>query len=251
MSSIEISAIAFTFSFGGALLGMFIGPRLPKHHIDAETKEVVRLGMGLVGTIAGIALGLLISSAYSYYNKQTDELVQMSADVSSLGRLLQQYGPEANGVRESLRVAIQRILAENWPNDRLEKRFAATAAPAADVYNQLRALTPQDDEHRMMKSEATSLLKSVVLMRSLVIEQSSTTVLRPLLFVMIFWLTAIFVSWGLFSSPNATAVATFFVAALCVSGAILMILELYTPYGGLLRLSSAPLRLAYEALGRQ
>src|SRR3974377_785156 len=236
MSSIEISAIAFTFAFGGALLGMFIGPRLPKHHIDAETKEVVRLGMGLVGTIAGIALGLLISSPISYYHKQADELVEMSADVSSLSRLLQQYGPEATGVRESLRVAIQRILAENWPNDRMEKKFSATAAPAEDVYNQLRAPPPQDADHRPMKSEATSLLKSVVLMRSLVIEQSSTTVLRPLLFVMIFWLTAIFVCWGLFSSPNATAVATFFVAALCVSGAILMILELYTPYSGLLRL---------------
>src|SRR3974377_1702033 len=163
MSSIEISAIAFTFAFGGALLGMFIGPRLPKHHIDAETKEVVRLGMGLVGTIAGIALGLLISSAYSYYNKQTDELVQMSADVSSLSRLLQQYGPEATGVRESWRVAIQRILAENWPNDRMEKKFSATAAPAEDVYNQLRALTPQDDDPRLMKSDAPSLRKSGVL----------------------------------------------------------------------------------------
>src|SRR3974390_236017 len=236
MSSIEISAIAFTFAFGGALLGMFIGPRLPKHHIDAETKEVVRLGMGLVGTIAGIALGLLISSAYSYYNKQTDELVQISEDGSSPRRLLQQYGHEATGVRESLRVAIQRILAENWPNDRMEKKFSATAAPAEDVYNQLRALTPQDDDHRMMKSEATSLLKSVVLMRSLVIEQSSTTVLRPLLFVMIFWLTAIFVSWGLFSSPNATAVATFFVAALCVSGGILMILGVYTSFSRVLSL---------------
>jgi len=109
---------------------------------------------------------------------------------------------------------------------------------------------PKDDEHRMMKSEALSLLKSLAQMRWLILEQTSTTVLRPLLFVMIFCLTAIFVSWGLFSPLNATAGTTFFVAALCVSGAILLILELYSPYSGLLRLSSAPLRLAYESLGQ-
>ena len=93
MSSIEMSAITFALVFGGALLGLFIRRRLPEHHQNADTKDVVRLGMGLVGTIVAIALGLLIGSAYSYFNNQTDELVHISADVGALGRLLRQYGP--------------------------------------------------------------------------------------------------------------------------------------------------------------
>src|SRR6516164_10472954 len=127
MSSIEISAITFIFVFGGALLGISIGPRLPKHHLDADTKDVVRLAMALVGTLAAIALGLLISSAYSYYNSQTDELVHASANVAALGRLLQRYGPEANGARESLRMAVERILVEMWPPQRAQKpKFSST-----------------------------------------------------------------------------------------------------------------------------
>ena len=73
MSSIEMSAITFVLVFGGALLGLFIRRRLPEHHQNADTKDVVRLGMGLVGTIVAIALGLLIGSAYSYFNNQTNE----------------------------------------------------------------------------------------------------------------------------------------------------------------------------------
>jgi hypothetical protein len=249
MSSIEMSAITLALVFGGAMLALLIGRRLPEHHQNADTKDVVRLGMGLVGTVVAIALGLLVGSAYSYFNNQTDELVHVSAEVAALGRLLRHYGPEANGVHEALRTAVERVLKNALPQRGAEKsKFSPEETPLEAVYDQLRSLVPEDDEHRMMKSEALSLLKNLALMRWLVLEQTSTTVLRPLLFVMIFCLTAIFFSWGLFSPLNTTTVTTFFVAALCVSGAILLILELYSPYTGLLRISSAPLRLAYESL---
>lgn len=245
MNSVEISAITFVLVFGGALLGTSIGPRLPRNHLAADTKDVVRLAMAMVGTMAAIALGLLISAAYSYYSNLNNELVQSSADVAALGRLLQRYGPEANVARESLRVAVEGSLAEPWHKNMTEQSKLIEA-----VYDQVESLTPKNDAQRMIKSDTLGLLKSVSQIRWLTIEQGSTTVLKPLLFVLIFWLTGIFVSWGLFSPRNATVVITFFVAALCVSAAIMLILGLYSPYSGWLRLSSAPLRLAYESLAQ-
>ena len=112
MNSIGISVSTFVLVFGGAILGTSIGTRLPRNHLDADTKDVVRLAMAMVGTMAAIALGLLTSSAYSYYNSQTDDLVHASADVVALGRLLQRNGPEANGTRESLRMAVEKSLLE-------------------------------------------------------------------------------------------------------------------------------------------
>jgi len=245
VNSIGMGVSTFVLVFGGALLGTSIGTRLPQNHLDADTKDVVRLAMAMVGTMAAIALGLLISAAHSYYTNQNNELVQTSADVMALGRLLQRYGPEASGARESLRVAVERSLAEPWAQKQTEKSKLIEA-----VYDQLESLTPTNDAQRMIKSDALGLLKSVSKIRWLTIEQRSTTVLKPLLFVLIFWLTGIFVSWGLFSPRNATVVITFFVAALCVSAAIMLILDLYSPYSGLLRVSSAPLRLAYESLSQ-
>jgi hypothetical protein len=71
----------------------------------------------------------------------------------------------------------------------------------------------------------------------------------PLVITLIFWLTVTFISFGLFAPTNATSVATMFVSALSVSSALLLILEMYTPYSGLIRLSDAPLRTALAHLG--
>lgn len=66
--------------------------------------------------------------------------------------------------------------------------------------------------------------------------------------VLDFWLTCIVLSWGLYSPRNATALTALFITALSLSAAILLIVELYSPYTGMLRVSSVPLRLAYETL---
>jgi len=249
MDSMVISIVALVLLFGGALLGLFISERLPRHHLTSENKEVVMLGVGLVGTIAGIALGLLIGSAYSYQNQQTAELVQVSADVTALGKLLRHYGPEASEARESLRTTVEQVLASNWVTEqKQELKSATTTSPLDRVYSQVRDLPAKDEGQRMIKSEALGLLKSLSKMRLLIVEQTATTALSPLLFVMIFWLTAIFLSWGLFAPRSAAAISTFLVAAICVSCAIFMVVGLYTPYSGLLRISTAPLRLACDSL---
>ena len=49
--------------------------------------------------------------------------------------------------------------------------------------------------------------------------------------------------------PQAT-VAALFVSAFSVSGAVLLIPELYAPYEGLIKISSAPLRAALAALAQ-
>jgi hypothetical protein len=72
----------------------------------------------------------------------------------------------------------------------------------------------------------------------------------PLLSVLVLWLTLIFISFGLFAPFNATVVASLFVSALSVSGAVFLILEMYSPYDGLIQISSAPLRAALAHLGQ-
>jgi hypothetical protein len=249
MSSLEICVAAFALVFGGALLGAFLNSKLPEHHLNADNKEVVRLAMALVGTLTGMALGLLIGSAKTYYDTQADELTRVSANVALLGGLLHHYGPDAQSAQESLRSAVERVLAENWPQQGSgDGKLASKAGHIPEVYDQLRALAPKDEEHRMMQTEALNLLRNLAQLRWLIIAQTGSTVLHPLLFVMILWMTSIFFSWGLFSRANMMSVTTFFVAAVCVSAAIFLILELYTPYRGMLRLSSAPLRLAYDSL---
>jgi hypothetical protein len=56
---------------------------------------VVRLGTGLLATIAGLVLGLLIASANSTYDTQSGQVRRLTADIILLDTFLGQYGPEA------------------------------------------------------------------------------------------------------------------------------------------------------------
>ena len=88
MSSIAVSSMVFACVFGGAALGMSIRAILPQPHLSSESKDVVKLGMGLVGTLSALVLGLLIASAKGSYDAQSSELTQMSPRVVVLDRVL-------------------------------------------------------------------------------------------------------------------------------------------------------------------
>ena len=81
-------------------------------------------------------------------------------------------------------------------------------------------------------------------------EQSAFKIPKPMLVMLAFWITIIFISFGLFAPNNSLAVASLFFSALAVSGAIFLALEGYTPFAGWIRVSSAPLRAALAHLGQ-
>jgi hypothetical protein len=96
MSPMAMSWIAFACILGGALFGMLLRNIVPEHHLSADTKEVVRLGTGVIGLIAAVVLGLLIGSAKSAYDTQSTQIKQLTANFILLDLILAQYGPEAH-----------------------------------------------------------------------------------------------------------------------------------------------------------
>jgi hypothetical protein len=219
--------------------------------LSADSKDVVKLGIGLVGTMAALVLGLLVASAKGSYDTQSTELTEMSAKVVLLDRFLAHYGPETKEARDMLRGAVVRILDRTWSKDSTSPSQVEPPSTGGDVlYDKMQGLSPKDDTQRSIKDQALSVAIGLGQTRWLMYEQSVTSVSLPLLVVLVFWLTIIFISFGLFAPPNATVVASLFVSALSVSGAIFLILEMYSPYSGLIQISSAPLRAALAHLGQ-
>jgi hypothetical protein len=222
---------------------------LPAHHLTAESKDLVKLGMGLVGTMAALVLGLLVASAKGSYDTQSSEVVQMSANLMLLDRTLAHYGPETKEVRDLLRMAASRMHDQIWSTS-----GPATADPKAAggevLYDKLQALSPQNDLQRSAQAQALSFGVAIGQTRWLLFEQRGSSLSWPLLVVVVFWLSIIFVSFGVFAPPNGTVVATLLVCALSVSGALYLVLELDQPFSGLIRISDAPLRNAIARLGQ-
>jgi hypothetical protein len=250
MTPLAISVIAFAIVFGGALLGTALRAAIPKHHLADDSKEAVKLGMALVATMAALVLGLLIASAKSSYDTQTTELTEMSSKIVFLDRVLAHYGPEAMDARDLLRAAVVRILDRMGSKDPAGFSQLEPSSAASEVlYDKIQGLSPKNDAQRSIQAQALNIAIGLGEMRWLMYEQRVTSVSIPLLVVLIFWLVIIFVSFGLFAPPNAMVLVSFFVSALSVSGAIFLILEMYTPYAGLIQISSAPLRAALAHLG--
>lgn len=250
MSPASISSVAFTIVFGGALFGTALRAAIPQHHLVGDSKDAVKLGMALIATMAALVLGLLIASAKSSYDTQNAELTDMSSKIVLLDRILAHYGFESKDAREQLRTAVVHTLERMESKDRAGLFQSEPSSPAAEaLYDKIQALSPKNDMQQSIRSQALAIAVDLGQVRWLMYEQRVSSVSMPLLVVLIFWLTIIFVSFGLFAPPNAIVIASFFVSALSVSGAIFLILEMYTPYVGMIQLSSAPLRAALAHLG--
>jgi hypothetical protein len=250
MNPIATSVIVFACIFGGAVLGMFLRGVLPAHHFDDDTKDIIKLGMGLIATMTALILGLLIASAKGSYDTQKAEVAELSAKVIFLDRVLARYGPETKEVRNLLRATLEREVDRVWPNDRARAPQFEPGGSATLPYDKIQELSPKDDAQRSLKALALSILTEIQQTRWLMFAQRGSSFPMLFLVVVVSWLTLIFISFGLYAPRNATVIATLFVCALSVTGAILMILELNTPFEGLIQISPAQLRGTLSVLGR-
>jgi hypothetical protein len=251
VSTIAIALAVFVCCFAAALAGLCV--KLPAHRIDADSKETVRLVMGLIATMAALVLGLLIASASSSYNTQAAELQQMSADLTQLDRMLVLYGPETGDIREMLRQTVSLAHQRIWPPEtgRPPNLDPSIARGRLDLFfAKLENLTPKGDAQARAQNTAWQLAASLTQLRMLMYEQLNGSVPRTLLVVLMFWVSVLFLSFGLFARFHVTLILVLGIGAISVAGAILLILELNQPYSGLIRLSDAPIVSALAAMDR-
>jgi hypothetical protein len=251
VSPLLMPVIAFACVLGGTFFGMFLRNRLPEHHLSAATKDVVRLGTGLIGTIAGLVLGLLIASANSTFQTQSTQVQQLTANIVLLDRTLAQYGPETDLARNLLRRGVasmaDRIWRENGSDSGKVAPFEASAA-ALSLYDEILKLSPRNETQRSLQARALDTVQDLGKTRLLLFAEAGMAIPIPFLAVLISWLTIIFASFSLFADNNGTTIVALGIFAVSASAAIFLILELSQPFTGLMTISSEPLRNALAPL---
>ncbi len=253
MSSVAIALLCFALTFGGALLGLRVRSFLPDHHLSADARDVVKLGAGLIATLAALVLGLLVSSAKGTLDSMNAELTQSGARIILLDRVLAGYGPETREVREMLRSSVVNAIDRIWPEDRsrmVDVRTIESSRSLEEIQERLRGLSPRNDAQSQIKSQALQIAADLAQSRWLLIEKTQQVLPTALLVVLLFWLVILFAGFGLLSRVNTTVVAVLLVCAISVSGAIFLILEMGSPVTGIIKVSSAPLHKALDNIGR-
>jgi hypothetical protein len=248
MGSAAIAFIVFACVFGGALLGLALRNILPEDHLSQDTRDVVKLGMGVVATMAALVLGLLIASAKESYDAQSRAVTQMSANFILVDRLLAHYGSETKEARGRLRDTVAIVLDRIWPPSSQKPVQLEPTASAEGFFDEVANLEPKNDAQRSLRDRALQLSSDIGQTHWLLVEQTTLSMPSPFVAVLILWLSVLFLSFGLFAPRNSTVIATLLLCALSVSTAIFLIQELSLPFGGLIQISSAPLRNALANL---
>jgi len=256
VNALVIALVVFAVLMGASLLGSSLGRRLPSTQVTGQTWSSVSLGLGFISTMAAIVLGLLVASAKGSYDNKHDEVQSAAAKFIVLDRALRQYGPETQSMRALLLGRVKTLASMDWAEREQASAEAPTtsAAPVTYGYEQLwlavRTLSPGNDVQRALQARALGILEQLGQTRWLLTAQSSEGISMPILVALVVWLAVIAGCAGVFAPRHKTMFVIAILCAISVSGTIFLLMELYEPFAGVMRMSDAPLRTAVQVLSQ-
>jgi hypothetical protein len=245
MSTSLTATLVFVCLVAAVLLGQAASRRLPHHHLTPDTRDTVKLSLGLVATMSALLLGLLVSSAKGTYDRQGEQVNELAAKVATLDRVLALYGPESAVARQELRGVVENAIVRAWPeNGAGSSDLRADFRSGDAIYNAVQQLVPIGPMQSDLKNRAANLTLDLAEARALLVSRALTGVSTPLLAIVVTWLVLILFGFSLLAPQNAVATASLLAAAAAVCGALLLLLEYYGPFEGLIRIASDPMRAA-------
>ena len=251
MGPVAIGLLAFGLALAGILLGSVLQRTLPTSQLSPESKEVVKLSLGIVATLSALVLGLLVASAKTTYSAREGEINEITTYVILLDNLLAKYGEGAQAARASLRKAIPPMVDHIWREAQSvpvqSAPFKASAEGEA-FYQQVQELQPTNDIQRGLKQRIIEVALDLAKARLLLFSHLGSSIPFPFLAVLLLWMTILFAGFSLMAPPNTITLASLIVCALSVSAAIFLILGLDQPFSGLMAIESESLMNALPPL---
>jgi hypothetical protein len=240
----------FAVIFGGGILGLLFGRVLPEEYRRDATQKVVQTATGLISLLSALALGLLVATAKNKFDTDNQQIEQFAASLMLLNRELTNYGPEARDTKDILRKYTISKIAETWPRGPGPK--PGPEDPPAwklleSLQESLTGLAPQTESQRAEATRASQTTVDLAKTTWLQAAEVSQHVPHPFVLILIVWLFVLFVSFGLFAPRNALVVIALLVGALSIAGAVVLIVDMDSPFEGMIMVSADPMQ---EALAK-
>lgn len=253
MMALATGGIIALLLSAATMLGAWISKRLPHHHLSIESKDAIKLATAVVGTLSALALGFLVASAKTTFDDAETELKTSAARLVLLDRVLAQYGPEMDEARERLADLVKVRINDTFGSKGGDSPKSALQDDVGiePVQKLLRAMMPQDEVHRLLRTRALEVSSAIAEGHWLVLESGNEGLPTAFLVVLTFWLTVIFLTFGLLSPHNPTVISIIIICAVSVGGAVFIVNDMAHPYAGLIHVSDDPLRVALSKMGHQ
>jgi hypothetical protein len=265
MSIVGSAMIVLTMLLAVAMAGLFVQPLLSDAHRSPETRELSQAVTGMLVTLAALVLGLLTNSVKQSFDAAEGDLRGYATALIELDQTLRNFGSEAQDVRLRLRTYVASAIASTWP----EEPRPAGAETITDANPPAPHLTIESETLGNMLNKALSEFRQLPVDDRLhgeiaaivqqefghlmdgrwkLLEDAHTSIPLPFYRVLEFWLLIVFATLGLIAPRNLLALALIVLAAVAIASVIFAIMEMDTPFTGLITVSSAPMRDALAHL---
>lgn len=252
------ASLAFVFLLifvGSSAGGTWLHDRMTEHHRTRDAVESVRLIVTILVTFSALVLGLLVTSAKEDFDSHTALYQKYGIDLVELDHRLIEYGPQADPIRHLLRSYTAAVFALSWPGEPRPSGEYPTAlhavTPGSDemsgltvlmnqMDNTIETLSPADAYHQRIALRLQEQIHQVQDDRWHVIERTQSKVSAIFVGELVMWLAVTFLTFGLVSPNTSLVHITVFLAAFTVAASLYLIMDLYTPLGGFISVSSRP-----------
>jgi hypothetical protein len=241
-----VALLTFLLLAGASLASMALYGRLQEHHRSDDTNNSVRLVATLFVTMPSLLLGLMMNNAANTYVAIDRNLHVFATDVIMLDRTLRPLGPSADEPRGRLLAYVEHAL-KDVP---IVRATEDSEHLLDEVGTSLRSLRFDDEQKIALWNEARSVYRQLQQQRWTFSEQSDNPFPSPMVGILIAWLTLMFATLGFRAPRNAVVISAYVAAALLISAAIYLILDMSTPFSGPIQLSDRPLVRAAEEIRR-
>jgi hypothetical protein len=253
MDNYVFSAMVLVLILSSAALGSYVRARLADHHFEEASLAAMRIAVGLVATLSALVLSLLISSGKSSLDLVNTALQHNAVTMIRLDRTLSQYGPSADGLRVQIKDDYARwisFLFSNKTGTNAEAESQGILQSTYDIPGRIFALQPVGPLQEKLRDHAMELWDDIFSGRWLALEHRMGLIPTPLIAVLVGWLAVIFGIFGFSAPRNWSMCVVFLLCALSTTTAVFIVLDLDTPFQGMVNVSKAPMMDALKFIGR-
>ena len=163
---VVVGLLVAAFVFAGGMGSLLLYPLLPDHHLTSETRDAVRVGIGMVSILTTLVLGLLIASAKGTLDRADQQVRSFAADLILLDQTLRDYGTDADQIRGMLLQYTENVLRTTWPAKAPSEVQPLESKEFGALLDQtmraILALTPTSDGQRWLRNQALGVAASLV-----------------------------------------------------------------------------------------
>lgn len=247
--------------FGSFLAGALVQRRLPETHRGPKTHEMLRVVMDMLVTFAAIVLGLLITSAKAGFDATGDDVRTYAIQIITLDQTLVDYGPGLAGLRGALVDYTRDVIRETGtpaasgpsPDARAglgeatETRFGLLRG----IQRGLLQLEPATPLQRHLRDQALSQLSDIQQQRHRIGDEASGQTSLSFYAVLGVWLMVVYGCFGLITEHSWLGDLIVGLSVLAIVLAVFVILDMNTPFTGLVVVSDRPLRNALQTISSE